>query len=163
MKKVRPFTLLAAAAAPLAVLATVGCGDSRPPTYPVTGTVSYQGDPVERAHVSFSPTEADIRAATGVTDSDGKYTLTTFEQDDGAMPGSYKVRVHKYDREPEPTEVTEVTDDIDVPLDYDPDEGADIPPPQHVLPEEYRSSSKTPLSFTVEASDEGNVYDIDLE
>lgn len=161
MKK--PFThaMLAAAATALVTISSVGCGPSKPSTHTVTGTVTFQGDPVEGASVSFSPTEPDIRAAAGRTDSQGKYLLTTFEKDDGAMPGAYKVRVFKFDREPEPVVITDASDEADYPDDYDPAADDGTPPPQHVLPEKYNSHSLTPLSFTVEAGE--NTFDINLE
>ncbi len=153
------------AAALIGVLATVGCGSSRPSTYQVTGTVTYEGDPVEGATVSFASTDPETRGAMGVTDSQGQYELTTFEKADGALPGEFKVRVFKYDREPEEVEMSDGPPDQiieDMPDDYEPEAYEEAEPAQHLLPEEYASPASTPLSFTVEASDE-NVYDIDLE
>src|SRR5262245_16978190 len=74
-----------------------GCSNSsRPPTYPVTGTVTLQGKPVAGAAITFVPTgEGD--AASAITDSEGKYALTTWEARDGARPGEYRVKVSKQD------------------------------------------------------------------
>ncbi len=60
-----------------------------------SGTVTLDGQPVEGASVAFSPKAPDGKAAAGLTDSSGKFTLTTVEAGDGALPGSYTVTVTK--------------------------------------------------------------------
>jgi Carboxypeptidase regulatory-like domain len=62
----------------------------------VTGTVTYQGKPVEGATVVFSP-EGKGRPASGRTDSSGRFQLTTLEANDGAMPGKYRVAISKFE------------------------------------------------------------------
>lgn len=76
--------------------AGVGCGgpEGLKGLVPVTGTVTYQGAPVEGANVAFAP-DGDGKAASGRTDADGKFKLTTLNPGDGAMPGKYKVSVSK--------------------------------------------------------------------
>jgi hypothetical protein len=81
-----------------ALVCFVGCGGGggeRPDTAPAAGTVNLNGSPLAGAIVTFSPTAAGGNAASGVTDAQGKFTLTTFETGDGAVPGSYKVGVRK--------------------------------------------------------------------
>lgn len=69
-----------------------GCGsEGTADTEPVTGTVTYNGAPVADASVTFTPEKG--RPATGITDAAGKFTLTTFAKDDGAVPGKHKVAV----------------------------------------------------------------------
>jgi hypothetical protein len=72
----------------------LGCGDTSglSKRYPVSGTVKYNGQPVEKGTINFVPTAADGRPATGDIAS-GSYTLTTATPGDGALPGSYKVVV----------------------------------------------------------------------
>lgn len=87
-----------------------GCGGSgRPKTVPVTGVVTLDGKPIEGANVTFYPdtgesaatggpqkkTDAATRPATGTTDKEGKFTLKTFEEGDGALPGKYRVGIVK--------------------------------------------------------------------
>lgn len=60
----------------------------------VTGLITYQGSPIEGATVAFVP-ESEGRAASGLTDADGKFKLTTLKPGDGARPGRYKVTVSK--------------------------------------------------------------------
>jgi hypothetical protein len=60
----------------------------------VSGLITYDGKPVEAATVAFVP-EGEGRAASGMTDADGKFQLTTLKPGDGARPGRYKVTVSK--------------------------------------------------------------------
>ena len=60
----------------------------------VSGTVNFQGKPVEGATVVFAP-EGDRRAASGRTDATGKFQLMTLNPNDGALPGKYKVSITK--------------------------------------------------------------------
>ena len=76
-------------------LLLTACGPAPLPTHPVSGTVTKKGQPVAGAAVTFVPDSADGRSAVGVTDANGAFKLTTQEQDDGAMLGSYKVTVAK--------------------------------------------------------------------
>lgn len=152
----------AAALVALATLTVVGCGESKPSTYPVTGVVTFKGQPVEGATVGFTSTDPEIQPAIGVTDAQGKYTLTTFEKDDGALPGEFKVRVTKYDRNPTPAAMNTSGVDIEeMPDDYEPEAMREEPPPKHLLPEKYSMPHSTPLKTTVQAGE--NSYDIDLE
>lgn len=81
------------------VLVAVGCGggSDQKSVYPVTGKITMEGNPVVGATVTFSPTEnqADAMVAMGKTDSEGVYNLTTYDADDGAGPGVYRVLVTK--------------------------------------------------------------------
>lgn len=71
------------------MLTTVGCG-SAGKTFKVEGVVTLDGKPLPGATVSFMP-EGEGHAASGRTDADGSFRLTTFRTDDGALPGNYKV------------------------------------------------------------------------
>src|SRR5947208_12207104 len=55
--------------------ATLGCGGGSSKTAGVSGRVTYKGKPVAKANVSFTPTEGAGRAASGLTDGNGYYTL----------------------------------------------------------------------------------------
>jgi hypothetical protein len=71
---------------------TAGCG-SESKTASVSGRVTYKDKPVANANVSFTPAEGTTRAATGLTDSSGRFTLGTFSISDGALPGKYRISV----------------------------------------------------------------------
>jgi hypothetical protein len=75
----------------------VGCGDGNIDTYPVAGTVMVDNKPADGAMVIFVPTstapEAQRKRPFGIADGQGKFSLTTFEQGDGAPAGQYKVLI----------------------------------------------------------------------
>ncbi|QDU61137.1 hypothetical protein Pan216_19910 [Planctomycetes bacterium Pan216] len=82
--------------------ATLGCllflagcasGTDLPKTIPVTGIVTYKGEPVDEASVSFIPKSG--RPATGTTNNLGEFELTTFRQNDGALVGEHQVTIEK--------------------------------------------------------------------
>lgn len=76
----------------VSIVVLSGCGSGgTADTRSVTGTVTYNGAPVADASVTLTPENG--RPATGITDSAGKFTLTTFKQSDGAVPGKHKVSV----------------------------------------------------------------------
>lgn len=76
-------------------LALAGCGGpARPAMAPASGTVMFQGKPLEGADVVFM-NEASPRNASGKTDAQGKFRLTTYDSFDGAILGEYRVTVAK--------------------------------------------------------------------
>ena len=94
----RPCKLAVSSLVTVGIVLT-GCSNlSRPPTYPVTGTVTSQGKPVAGAAITFVPTSKEGEAASALTDSEGKYALTTWEAGDGARPGQYRVKVSKQEQ-----------------------------------------------------------------
>jgi hypothetical protein len=83
----------------LAVLiACLGCGDNiderakLPPTSPVSGHITLDGQPVEGVVVTFIPT-GDTKGieCVGRTDESGIYTPTQIRGSKGVPPGNYKV------------------------------------------------------------------------
>jgi hypothetical protein len=78
----------------LGALAVLGCADSSglPPRSRVSGTVTYNGKPLERGTISFVPADAKGRAAGGSV-VDGRFSLTTQDPNDGALPGKYRVAI----------------------------------------------------------------------
>lgn len=133
------------------VAMVTGCGpkadtSGRPATVPAGGTVTYNGAAVADASVTLVP-EQDGKAAVAKTDANGKFSLMTFEPEDGAVPGTYKVTIVKRTEAPE-----EVSEDS---------EGASAPPPEDLLPTKYGSASESEL--TAEVTDGGeNQFTFDL-
>ena len=72
-------------------VAPLGCGDS--PTSPVAGVILLDGKPVANAAVHFLPQSEAGHDATGQTDQNGDFTMSTFKPKDGVVPGDYKVVV----------------------------------------------------------------------
>jgi len=78
----------------MAAVLAVGCGDGRPRIVPATGQVLMNGKPLT-GHVGFvRVVPAGARAATGRIDpADGRFTLTTYEADDGCVEGTHPAAV----------------------------------------------------------------------
>jgi hypothetical protein len=72
-------------------LVTAGCGGGKK-LYPVEGTVTIDGEPLEGAMVIF--TSGDSTSAAGITSASGKFKLLT-DGKEGAPAGTYKVTVTK--------------------------------------------------------------------
>ena len=61
---------------------------------PVHGVVRLNGKPVGAARVTFMNSKLGV-SAYGLSDDEGRFTLTTFEPGDGTPPGSYQITVTK--------------------------------------------------------------------
>lgn len=138
----------------LALVGTVcliGCGggggdkwtDKRPKTVNVSGVVVYKQQPVAGANVVFHP-QAHEHGAAGVTDSSGRFTLRTFDANDGAVPGEFKVTVTKIE--------IQGTGAEDAPA-----VGETVVKETMALPAKYADQYKTDLTVTVRDGGEGNV------
>ena len=71
----------------------IGCGPSYPP---VSGKITYSGEPISGIRVVFSPvgggnTSADTPFSVGVTDEAGVFSLETGDGESGAVAGLHKV------------------------------------------------------------------------
>ncbi len=60
--------------------------------FPVSGTVTYNGAPLEKGSINFIPDDPKGTGATGAI-VNGAYSLSTSGDNDGALPGKYKVTV----------------------------------------------------------------------
>ena len=78
----------------LGLFCLTGCGDGRPSTVPVSGTVTVGGEPMEGVEVLFipaEPIEGYARPSNGKTDAQGMFTVGTYEKEDGLPLGKYKI------------------------------------------------------------------------
>lgn len=75
----------------VAMLAGCGGGAGRPKLVPVSGSVKFNGAPVPNAAITFLPEGSAPRNPFGTTDSEGKFQLTSYDDNDGAVPGDYLV------------------------------------------------------------------------
>jgi hypothetical protein len=85
----------------LCLIATPGCNKGGVKCYPVHGSVVVNGQPADGVRVIFCPVspmppEMQKKLPAGLTNSEGKFSLTTFEKDDGAPEGEYKVTAQWY-------------------------------------------------------------------
>ena len=73
-----------------------GCGSDAIPVVKVSGSVTYRGEPLADALVTFHPTAAGGRAAAGMSKEDGSFQLMTQGACiNGCLPGSYGVTISK--------------------------------------------------------------------
>jgi len=132
----------------LTSLLAAGCGGGSK-TASVSGQVTFKGKPLAKANVSFTPVEGTGLAASGLTDSNGHYTLGTRSASDGAAPGKYRVAVIA--RGPE--------------RPAKPGEGSGMPdekvPGDPVIPVKYFAPDSSGLTFEVKGG--SNRFDIKLE
>jgi len=124
-----------------AMLLTCGCsGSGRIKTNIVEGTITYEGQPLEGATVSFTPTGSQGDPAYAQTDAQGKYKLQTLrgEVDAGTTAGEYIVTISKYDFIPTGRKLRQ-------------DDGslADETVPKLATPEVYMNQKETPFKATV--------------
>lgn len=138
----------------LAVLALVpffvGCGGVRP--VKVSGTLTLNGQPVEGATVQFVPVDPGGRPALGLTKADGGFSLTTIEDQDGALPGQYKV-VITYNPPLESSSAAPAqTTEQGMKAAMQAQAQAKKTKPKYVIPPAYTDATKTPLTQTIPAS-----------
>ncbi len=62
--------------------------------YPVSGKVTYKGQPVAKGVINFSPEKTGEGRGAAGTIENGKYSLTTLTPGDGAFPGAYFVTIN---------------------------------------------------------------------
>lgn len=151
-----------------------GCGDNNPETFPVTGKVTLDGKGLEGATVTFVGEKPENSAAT-TTKADGSYELATFKAGDGALPGTYKIMVTKYNKGAEvspydapdtgsaPVEQTPETISAAYSKGYSGPPKAGWKPPvvTNEVPIKYASVATSGLTFMVEKKP--NTFDIPMK
>lgn len=144
-------------AALLSLLLT-GCGDTDwPATAPVSGTVTWNGKPIANVHLSFRSPGAP-RFGSGTTDLAGKYSLTTFQPNDGAIIGEHRVAVRMVATPS--SEQGPLPDFKDTAAFMKAAQAAEKPVKNPAVPPRFGSPATTPLRATVKPGD--NVIDFDL-
>lgn len=116
-----------------ALVLCAGCGEDAPKTAPAGGVVTLNGQPVAEAKVMLL---GPGRPATGATDSEGRFTLSTFEPNDGAIPGSHTAIVTK---------------EVEVATPPRPGEraGEDYREMRNVLPKKYANPQTSELTYEI--------------
>jgi hypothetical protein len=140
-----------------AVLAGCGGDPDLPKLGKVSGTVTYKGQPVTKGLVTFVPAGGagaqTGQSATGEIQEDGSFTLSTFEDGDGAVLGEHIVAVQSREQDP-------ALEGQGMPI---PDARGRLKtkPPKHLVPERYGTPGKSPLRQTVVEG--SNTVKLDLE
>ena len=86
----RFFTVLAMSG--ILFMTSCGTDDGLGKRFPVSGKVTYNGNPLEKGVISFVPDDPKGVGATGPIEN-GAYTLSTGGNNDGARAGKYKVAI----------------------------------------------------------------------
>ncbi|MFO0951158.1 MAG: hypothetical protein U0835_08400 [Isosphaeraceae bacterium] len=147
------------AAVPSLALLVAGCGGdpSKPKLGRVSGKVTYQGKPVTKGLVTFVPSSGPGtqtgQSAVGEIGGDGSYSLTTFENGDGAVLGQHVVIVQAREEDP-------AIEGGSMPIP-DAKGRINIKPPKHLVPEKYASTESSPLKFEVKEG--SNALDLELK
>ncbi|MDB5339417.1 MAG: hypothetical protein JWN70_5036 [Planctomycetaceae bacterium] len=91
--------LVTFAVAALLLAAVPGCGAGKPAweqVFPATGTLTYNGKPIEGAEVVLLPKDDEVPdrvRPSARTDASGRFELSTYDIADGAPEGDYDVAV----------------------------------------------------------------------
>lgn len=116
--------------------AFAGCGDSGPAVYPVTGTVTLDGQPLADGRIAFRDTEGQIPSAGGAI-VDGKFSFKS-------QPGTMRVSINAR---------------RDVPGEFvSPAPGEKVQVTEEMIPEEYNTRSEV----TKEVVADDNEFHFDL-
>jgi hypothetical protein len=124
------------------LLFALGC-ESNNAVYPVRGKVMFDGKPMAGGgSISLLPLkEQEGKTAGGEIAEDGTYTLSTYGDGDGSMPGEFRVVIYQVtEKEPERTEDGQR-----------PAFSTSSLPMADRIPEVYADPRNSPLRATVEA------------
>lgn len=127
----KAFSVAVAAVLLLSLAALSGCGEARVDVVPVSGKVSFAGRAPAGAQIVLHPVnraEPSDVVPSGRVANDGSFTITAYQQGDGAPPGQYIATLQWYR--------------------VDPKDGT---PGPNVIPEQYGSAATSPLKVTVKS------------
>ena len=169
---IRPFHYSLVLASLLGLVVTSGgCQSDAVPVHPVAGTITYKGENIEGATITFVPSDSNGYGATATTDANGVYSLATpGAKRGGAVIGTYNVFIDKtvaVDKSGKPivSESTIFVADITAdPSAYRPASVADnsmVPTMKSMLPKKYSDMNQPLLTETVKKGK--NVFDFNLE
>ncbi len=128
---------LAAASGLLMLVSAAGCEDGgwNVPRTEVTGTVTYDDQPVQEGLIRFLPT-GDTEGPTSAAEiQNGRYTI---DAEGGVPVGSHRVEIEAYREDPNAS-----GEDEEIP-------GVEGPPREQYLPEKYNRQSE--LTATIEGN-----------
>src|SRR5690349_8575855 len=76
----------------VAVCGLAGCGGAGDdlPREPISGTVSFDGQPLKSGSIQFQPVQTKEGISTGGMIDDGRFTVP---RNEGPVPGNYKVMI----------------------------------------------------------------------
>ena len=119
------------------LLGLSGCSE-HPDHVPVTVQINDKSQPVEGVSVTF--VAADGSYAIGFTEANGVAKMYTYRPNDGVKPGTYGVKLSKYEKTPIPTG------------SYDPatDTASPVSDPMPLIPKKFIDTETSGLTAVVE-------------
>jgi hypothetical protein len=128
------------------MLLLCGCGNDRPTTIPVSGTVKFQGGPPPAAGTLYFTLEKaergfPLRPGVAEFDAAGRFTVKTWDRGDGLMPGRYRVAVECWKVPPV----------------------IDGPPAESYVPEECRNAATSNLEVVIQLGDGRKKIELDIK
>lgn len=140
-------------ASALLMLVCLGCSQrGLDGLYPVKGTVTLNGKPLDGATISFI-SKGDGRPATAISKADGTFEVFTLDSS-GALPGNYRVVVVKEEVPPE-TSAADAGFDAsgqDLSMVQAAKTGKQAFKSNQLVPTKYTNPETTPLTFEVKSS-----------
>lgn len=133
----------------LVILWATGCGTG---LSPVQGVVLLDGNPLPNASIQFIPQGAG-KDATGATDAEGKFTMSTNEPRDGVMAGTYKVVIRPQPVAAAPRQYASADEAMRA-------EAAAPPPMVPNFPVQYTRVDQTQLTQEVPVKEKPLVYEL---
>lgn len=132
------------ASACLVLLPGCGPGD-RVEVFPTQGIVLFNGEPMMGGGaISFVPLDGQQgRAAGGTINAEGKFTMTTYDPDDGSMPGKFRAIVIQ-----STAAETETVGDSDAEGAEDTEVGFTVPTAKRI-PFRYADVANSPLTVEI--------------
>ncbi len=137
-----------------------GCDTGHPDVVPVSGRVTWEGEPVAGAQVTFI-TPGAPRHGFGVTDAEGRFRLSTFGSEDGALIGTHTVTISQPEETPGGEGMS--PDDPDAGYAEAMRQAAVQPQVQSRLPDQYADPETTPLTGIEVTRDGPNEFTFDLD
>ena len=156
------------------LVAMAGCGGGSSSVAPTTGQVTFKGSPVDGATVTMSREDGSL-FATGVTDAQGNFEMTTKygkKTFTGAPIGKVVVTITKFpnlgdtnandDPDADPLAVDKMMEQMFNEYGEETGEGMNITV-ENELPEIYASQENSPLTETIDKDPTKNVFTFALD
>ena len=124
-----------------------GCGPAKPQTYPSGGVIKYSdGSPLVDARILFRAVgTSPVISASGSTDAQGRFELTTFEPGDGAIEGQHMAAIMPF-----------------IPDDFDGMSAAERQRAMFPIDPDFKDFEKSNLKFTVTTNPAENQFEVEV-
>jgi len=145
--------LYAACLAVTVIFVVSGCGSNRPHPVATSGTVTLDGKPLQQGVVEFWPDKGV--PARGKIQEDGTFSMKTYDEGDGVVPGSYVVTVKATTVEQGEVSVAAPSSlEEEMKMAQENKGKAKLPVVKWITPQRYSIRDKTELRATItEAND----------